>query len=70
MFFITSLFVNALIAKDKNNIIIMRKIGVSDSNIQTQYLTSMMTCVLIGIITGTLLANVLGSKLLASACQC
>lgn len=60
---IAALFMNALLAKDTNDLLIMHKLGISKRKIQSRYMVSMSVCAVIGIAIGTLLANLIGSKL-------
>ncbi|WP_217608864.1 FtsX-like permease family protein, partial [Bacillus sp. GbtcB15] len=57
---ITAMFFKMLLAKDSSQILIMKSIGFSYKDIRIQYITRSIVIVLIGIVTGTLLAATFG----------
>jgi putative ABC transport system permease protein len=57
---ITLLFMKMLVTKDKHSIAILKSLGFSESNIKTQYKTRGLVILVIGVISGTILANTLG----------
>lgn len=61
---ITSLFLKMLIAKDFSQIIIMKSIGFSVRNIQTQYIMKSLLVLNSGIILGAIISNTLGQGLI------
>jgi putative ABC transport system permease protein len=61
---ITSLFLKMLIAKDISQIIIMKSIGFSVRDIQTQYIIKALLVLNSGIILGTVISNTLGQSLI------
>ena len=63
---ITSLFLKMLIAKDLSQIAIMRSLGISIKDISIQYITKTLLVLNLGIIVGTIMANILGEKLLSA----
>ncbi|SCC28263.1 A0A063CK49 (ABC transporter permease) [Bacillus wiedmannii] len=62
---ITTLFFKMLLAKDSSQILIMKSIGFSNKDIRIQYITRSIVIVLIGIVTGTLLAATFGEMLVS-----
>ncbi|HKL13627.1 MAG TPA: ABC transporter permease [Halanaerobiales bacterium] len=62
---ITSLFLKMLVAKDISQIAIMKSIGISLKDIKNQYITKALIILNLGIIIGTVIANILGEKLLS-----
>ncbi len=62
---ITSLFMMMLIAKDSDQIAIMRSLGFSLKHIRTQYLTRALFLLALGIVLGTLFSNTLGQQLVS-----
>ena len=62
---ITSLFMMMLIAKDSNQIAIMRSLGFSLKHIRIQYLTRALFLLAFGIVLGTLFSNTLGQQLVS-----
>lgn len=63
--FITILFINMIIAHDRSQIAIMKAIGFQYRHIRMQYLTKIITILVMGIVCGCLLANTFGMKLTA-----
>ena len=63
---ITSLFMMMLIAKDSNQIAIMRSLGFSLRHIRRQYLSRSLFLLAFGILLGTLFANTLGQQLVSA----
>ncbi|GAB6550900.1 ABC transporter permease [Bacillus cereus] len=62
---ITAMFFKMLLAKDSSQILIMKNIGFSYNDIRIQYITRSIVIVLIGIVTGTLLAATFGEMLVS-----
>ena len=62
---ITSLFLQMLVAKDKAQITIMQSIGLSRNSIRIQYVTKTLLILGIGLIIGTLAANMLGEGIVS-----
>ncbi|HDR4423906.1 TPA: FtsX-like permease family protein, partial [Bacillus cereus] len=62
---ITAMFFKMLLAKDSSQILIMKNIGFSYKDIRIQYITRSLVIVLIGIVTGTLLAATFGEMLVS-----
>ncbi|MGE7861559.1 ABC transporter permease [Bacillus mobilis] len=62
---ITAMFFKMLLAKDSSQILIMKNIGFSYKDIRIQYITRSIVIVLIGIVTGTLLAATFGEMLVS-----
>jgi len=62
---ITAMFFKMLLAKDSSQILIMKNIGFSYKDIRMQYITRSIVIVLIGIVTGTLLAATFGEMLVS-----
>ncbi|HDR7800553.1 TPA: FtsX-like permease family protein [Bacillus tropicus] len=62
---ITAMFFKMLLAKDSSQILIMKSIGFSSKDIRIQYVTRSIVIVLIGIVTGTLLAATFGEMLVS-----
>lgn len=63
---ITSLFLKTLIAKDMSLIAIMKGMGISLKDIRIQYITRALAVLIMGILTGTIIANTLGHWLLSA----
>ena len=63
---ITSLFMMMLIAKDSNQIAIMRSLGFSLRHIRRQYLSRSLFLLAFGILLGTLFAKTLGQQLVSA----
>jgi putative ABC transport system permease protein len=61
---ITSLFLRMLISKDSNRIAVMRSLGFPLSALRLQYVVMILVLLGIGIITGTLVVNTLGQRLI------
>ncbi|MDA1641474.1 ABC transporter permease [Bacillus cereus group sp. TH177-1LC] len=62
---ITAMFFKMLLAKDSFQILIMKSIGFSSKDIRIQYVTRSIVIVLIGIVTGTVLAATFGEMLVS-----
>ncbi|MCU5375985.1 FtsX-like permease family protein [Bacillus cereus] len=62
---ITAMFFKMLLAKDSSQIVIMKNISFSYKDIRIQYITRSIVIVLIGIVTGTLLAATFGEMLIS-----
>ncbi|KKZ92893.1 hypothetical protein B4147_2129 [Bacillus wiedmannii] len=62
---ITAMFFKMLLAKDSSQILIMKSIGFSKKDIRIQYITRSIVIVVIGIVTGTLLAATFGEMLVS-----
>ncbi|WP_242275204.1 ABC transporter permease [Bacillus cereus group sp. BfR-BA-01445] len=62
---ITAMFFKMLLAKDSFQILIMKSIGFFSKDIRIQYVTRSIVIVLIGIVTGTLLAATFGEMLVS-----
>ncbi|HDR6311295.1 TPA: FtsX-like permease family protein [Bacillus cereus] len=62
---ITAMFFKMLLAKDSSQILIMKNIGFSYKDIRIQYITRSIVIVLLGIVTGTLLAATFGEMLVS-----
>ncbi|WP_371811558.1 FtsX-like permease family protein [Sporosarcina sp. Te-1] len=61
--FITLLFMKMLIAKDRHSISVLKAIGFTNSDIQTQYIARSVFILMLGMALGTLLANTLGEMI-------
>ena len=59
----TSLFLKMLLSKDRFEISILRRIGLSVRNIKIQYVTRMISVIIPGILLGTAAANTAGQKI-------
>lgn len=57
---VTVLFMKMLITKDQYPIAILKSLGFTGTDIKKQYLTRSITVLVMGVITGTILANTLG----------
>ncbi|MES5955058.1 FtsX-like permease family protein [Bacillus fungorum] len=62
---ITAMFFKMLLAKDSSQILIMKSIGFSFKDIRIQYITRSIVIVLLGIVTGTILAATFGEMLVS-----
>ncbi|MEJ6950810.1 ABC transporter permease [Natronospora cellulosivora (SeqCode)] len=62
--FITSLFLKTLIAKDMSQIAIKRSIGIPIKKIRIEYLSKALFVLNLGIISGTIIANTIGQRIL------
>ncbi|MGG0301825.1 FtsX-like permease family protein [Bacillus albus] len=62
---ITAMFFKMLLAKDSSQILIMKSIGFSYKDIRIQYITRSIVIVVLGIVTGTLLAATFGEMLVS-----
>jgi putative ABC transport system permease protein len=60
---ITSLFLTMLLKKDAPQIAVMRSIGFSLADLRRRYLSTAATLLIIGVLTGTLFSNTIGSRL-------
>jgi len=60
---VTMLFMKMLVAKDRYSIAVMKALGYTNSDIETQYLSRTLFVLIIGMVLGTLLANTLGEVL-------
>ena len=58
----TSLFLKMLLSKDKSEISVLRKIGLSVRNIRIQYIVRMTGVIIPGILFGSIAANTAGQK--------
>ena len=63
---ITSLFLRMLISKDSGRIAVMRSLGFSLSALRLQYTVMVLVLLGLGIITGTLVTNTLGQRLIGA----
>ncbi|PTQ55683.1 MAG: ABC transporter, permease protein [Candidatus Carbobacillus altaicus] len=63
---ITALFLKMLVAKDRQQIAIMRSIGFAPREIRTQYVTMALFVLTIGILLGTIFSNTLGQMLVSA----
>lgn len=57
---VTMLFIKMLVAKDRYYIAILKSMGFTDVDIRRQYLARSITVLALGVIIGTVLANMLG----------
>lgn len=64
-----SLFLKMLLKKDENNNTIMKCIGFTNQQLQFQYILRMLIVSLLGIICGTIVANIGGEYLLSICMQ-
>jgi len=64
---ITLLYMKMLVAKDRYSIAIMKAVGYTTSDIRMQFASRSVFVLLVGVITGTLLANTLGKSLAGQA---
>ena len=60
---VTLLFMKMLVAKDRYSIAVMKSFGFTNSDISAQYVSRSVFVLMIGIVLGTLLANMLGEVL-------
>lgn len=60
---VTLLFMKLLISKDRYSIAVMKAVGFTNKSIRRQYAVRSIFVLMIGIISGTLLANTLGEAL-------
>ncbi|MDR0459041.1 MAG: ABC transporter permease [Coriobacteriales bacterium] len=60
---ITGLFLKMLLAKDHRQIVIMKGLGLPNSSIRLQYLTSLVVCLIVSLGLGIVAANTLGESL-------
>ena len=63
MVLITALFFKMLLAKDKQQVNILKGLGFTSANIQSQYITSSACCLVLGIFLGNIAAKTLGEKI-------
>ena len=61
---ITALYIKMILSKDKGQITIMKGLGFNSSHIQSQYITALVLCLIIGTVFGTVAANTLGEGLI------
>lgn len=64
---ITLLFMNMLVAKDRYSIAVMKAFGYTTPDIRMQFASRSVLVLLVGVVTGTLLANTLGQLLAGKA---
>jgi putative ABC transport system permease protein len=64
---IAALFLKMLVSKDLSEIAILRSLGFSPEDIRGQYLTRILSVLVVGIAAGTAAANTLGEALVACA---
>jgi len=64
---LTALFMKLRLAKDRNEMAVLKALGFSDAAIQTQYLIKMGSLAVMGILTGLFLTHTLGSPLVNGA---
>lgn len=62
---ITALFVKMLTAKETSQIAVMKNLGFSQKHIRLQYITRIGLILLTGILSGTLLANIGGERIMS-----
>ena len=62
---ITSLFMQMLIKKDATEIAIRRALGFSWDHIRTQYTTTIVGVLTIGVVAGTIFSNTIGQRLVS-----
>ena len=63
--FTAVIFIKLLMIRDKNDLIVMKRIGFKDKDIRVQYRVRLLTPLLIGIVTGAILVNTLGQSLVS-----
>ncbi len=64
---ITLLFMKMLVAKDRYSIAVMKALGFTTTDIRTQFASRSVFVLLVGTVSGTLLANTLGEALAGQA---
>lgn len=62
---ITALFLQMMISKDSSHIAVLRGIGFSLRDIRIQYLSKILSVLVLGIVLGSLFSNTLGQRLLS-----
>ncbi|PYE47521.1 ABC transporter permease [Paenibacillus barcinonensis] len=62
---ITSLFLQMLVAKDNNDIAVLRSLGFALSKIKLKYVVMSLAILIVGVALGTILSNTLGPKLVS-----
>ncbi|WP_260410380.1 ABC transporter permease [Paenibacillus sp. JGP012] len=62
---ITSLFLQMLVAKDNNDIAVLRSLGFALSKIKLKYVVMSLAILIVGVAAGTILSNTLGPKLVS-----
>ncbi|MCP1185863.1 ABC transporter permease [Paenibacillus sp. 1781tsa1] len=63
---ITSLFLQMLVAKDNNDIAILRSLGFALSKIKLKYVVMSLVILIFGVTVGTILSNMLGPLLVSA----
>lgn len=63
---ITSLFLQMLVAKDNNDIAVLRSLGFALSKIKLKYVVMSLIILTFGVAAGTVLSNTLGPLLVSS----
>lgn len=62
---ITSLFLRMLVAKDREQIAILKSIGFSLNDLRNQYITRTLLVLVVGMVSGTIIANTLGERIVS-----
>ena len=62
---ITSLFLQMMVAKDNNDIAVLRSIGFALSKIKLKYVVMSLVILIVGVTAGTILSNTLGPMLVS-----
>ncbi|MEC0127903.1 ABC transporter permease [Paenibacillus pabuli] len=62
---ITSLFLQMLVAKDNNDIAVLRSLGFALSKIKLKYVVMSLVILIVGVVAGTILSNTLGPLLVS-----
>ncbi|MGF6352528.1 putative ABC transport system permease protein [Paenibacillus sp. 4624] len=62
---ITSLFLQMMVAKDNNDIAVLRSIGFALSKIKLKYVVMSLVILIVGVAAGTILSNTLGPMLVS-----
>ncbi|MGD0033398.1 FtsX-like permease family protein [Paenibacillus illinoisensis] len=63
---ITSLFLQMLVAKDSNDIAVLRSLGFALSKIKQKYVVMSLVILIVGVAAGTILSNTLGPLLVSA----
>ncbi|MGG4131160.1 FtsX-like permease family protein [Paenibacillus illinoisensis] len=63
---ITSLFLQMLVAKDSNDIAVLRSLGFALSKIKLKYVVMSLVILIVGVAAGTILSNTLGPLLVSA----
>ncbi|WKL03097.1 hypothetical protein Q0F98_05290 [Paenibacillus amylolyticus] len=63
---ITALFLQMLVAKDNNDIAVLRSLGFALSKIKFKYVVMSLVILILGVVTGTILSNTLGPLLVSA----